>query len=135
MKRLLASAVTLLALGTSFQRGVSSEGFFVGGSPLSVTAVDIEEEWDERSETVVSVSRIPLGTRTLSPADATGLDSLISFYRSGPEKVCTTTEAADIRHLFNGRVVAAERFVDGSGSAWDRGLTTFGRILGQFEKE
>jgi hypothetical protein len=109
---------------------------FHGGTPLRVTMTSIDEEWDKATGEIIKQDRVPLGTLALSPKDARGLDSLMSFYRAIPDGVCTTVDTISIRHMFKGEAVASFGVSDETCQSHNNeGILRFWDIMVRFWKK
>jgi len=81
----------------------------------SVTAVELE--WVNSKAAYRDARKREIGKLELSETDLTGLDTLLTFYRTNMAARCTTRNKIRISQMRLGKVIAAEEFEDASCKA------------------
>src|SRR3954463_11952725 len=82
----------------------------------------------------ISTNLVSVGRLTLTKSDLNGLDRLISFYRSGPQRECTTVDTISISQIHAGKTMPTEQFTDGSCSDDRKGLTRITEVVRRLER-
>jgi len=110
------------------------ELIFKRATALDVTIVRVDLTRSEAQRTFIT-NRTVLGDLELKNDEVKGLDRLLAFYRSHPPFGCTTVDRITFSQRREGKVIATEKFTDGSCSFIDRkDITWIGNLVDRLPK-
>ena len=87
---------------------------FERGESTRVSITSVQQQWSERKQAYHDGESEKLGEFTLTPADLSGLDKLLAFYRGVAPGGCTTVDHVEISQWRSGALIGREKFTDGT---------------------
>jgi hypothetical protein len=107
---------------------------FVGGSVIKLNIVKVDRKWNKKQNSYDDFRHVRLGSLILSNQDVYKLDRLISYYRSKPEGICTTSDSIDIVYYADGKQVSSESYTDASCSSSEmKNILTFNELVSRIK--
>lgn len=97
---------------------------------LTATIVEVQENWNPSTKTMVVTKRIPLGTVKITDEEAAGLDKLIDFYRNPKDGWSTTHDGISITIRDANKVIEKRKYDDESSRSYEvEGLVLFSDLV------
>ena len=97
---------------------------------VSIAAIRLELDGPDPKARYRDAERRELGKIMLSGGDLAGLEVLLNFYRTNTVTGCTTRDGIGISQVRDGKVIATEKFTDGScGTRYVNGLLSIQEII------